>query len=95
MSYSIEQFGFEPVEEIPVKQNDWAQMIEAFICSDASIIKRSFDSKSQASNAAAAIRKVIANLGVNVEVVNKNAVIYLRRESFVVNDTPVVDQRSE
>lgn len=78
MGYTIDQFGFEAIEQIPVKENDWAKMLEAFIASDASVIKRDFDGK-QASNAAGAIRKAADNMGVEVEVVAMGGTVYIQK----------------
>lgn len=89
MSYSINQFGFEETDEIPVSKNNWTQMVEAFIASGIRVVRRPFDSKSQASNAAAAIRKAAASVGAHVEVVNKDSVVYVQRAYDVeCNDVP-------
>lgn len=78
MSYTIDQFGFEAIEQIPVKENDWAKMLETFMQSDAGVIKRDFDGKS-ASNAAGAIRKAAEALGIQVEVVTMDGTVYIQK----------------
>lgn len=85
MSYTIDQFGFEATDEIPVSKNDWTQMVETFVASGIDIVRRPFDSKSQASNAAAAIRKAASTIGARIEVVNKDSVVYVQR----LGDIPV------
>lgn len=79
MSYTIDQFGFEAIEQIPVKENDWAKMLETFMQSEANVIKRDFDGKS-ASNAAGAIRKAADALGVHVEVVTMDGTVYIQKQ---------------
>lgn len=76
--YTIDQFGFEAIEEIPVEENDWSAMLNAFMASDAKVIKKDFEGKS-ASNAAGAIRKTAETLGINVEVVTKKGVVYIQK----------------
>lgn len=78
MGYTIDQFGFEAIEQIPVKENDWAKMLETFMASDAKVIKRDFEGKS-ASNAAGAIRKAADNLGIKVEVVTMDSTVYIQK----------------
>lgn len=78
MGYTIDQFGFEAIEQIPVKENDWAKMLETFMASEANVIKRDFEGKS-ASNAAGAIRKAADNLGIKVEVVTMDSTVYIQK----------------
>lgn len=78
MGYTIDQFGFEAIDQIPVKENDWVKMLEAFMASEASVIKRDFDGK-QASNAAGAIRKAADSMGVEVEVVAMGGTVYIQK----------------
>lgn len=78
MSYTIDQFGFEAIEQIPVKENDWAKMLETFMQTDANVIKKDFDGKS-ASNAAGAIRKAAEALGIQVEVVTMDGTVYVQK----------------
>lgn len=78
MSYTIDQFGFEAIDQIPVEENDWSAMIQAFMDSEATVIKKDFDGK-QASNAAGAIRKAAEALGVKVEVVAKKGTVYVQK----------------
>lgn len=76
--YTIDQFGFEAIDEIPVEENDWSAMLNAFMESDAKVIKKDFDGKS-ASNAAGAIRKAAETLGIKVEVVTKKDTVYIQK----------------
>ena len=80
MSYTIDQFGFEPIDQIPVEENDWVAMIKAFMDSGAAIIKRDFDGKS-ASSAGGAIRKAAESLGYgnDIEVIVKKGTVYIQR----------------
>lgn len=78
MSYTIDQFGFEAIDQIPVEENDWSAMLQAFMESDAAVIKREFDGKS-ASNASGAIRKAANTLGLNVEVITKKSTVYIMK----------------
>lgn len=86
MSYTIDQFGFEPIDQIPVEENDWVAMIKAFMGSGAAIVKRDFDGKS-ASSAGGAIRKAAESLGYgdDVEVIVKKGTVYVQR-MFPVGD---------
>lgn len=76
--YTIDQFGFEAIDEIPVEENDWSAMLTAFMASDAKVIKKDFDGKS-ASNAAGAIRKAAEALDLKIEVVTKKGVVYIQK----------------
>lgn len=89
MAYTIDQFGFEPIDQIPVDENDWGTMIKAFMNSGAAIIKRDFDGKS-ASNAGGAIRKAAESLGYDkdIEVVVKKGTVYVQRV-FPVDDDAI------
>lgn len=78
MSYTIDQFGFIAIDQIPVEENDWGAMLQAFDASDAAVIKKDFDGKS-ASNAAGAIRKAAEALGLKVEVVTKKGTVYVQK----------------
>ena len=78
MTYQIEQFDFEAVEQIPVRENDWATMLQAFMESDHKVIKREFGGKS-ASNAAGAIRKAAQSLGLPVDVVTMDGCVYVQK----------------
>lgn len=88
MSYTIDQFGFEPIDQIPVEENDWVAMIKAFLDSGAAIVKRDFDGKS-ASSAGGAIRKAAESLGYgnDVEVIVKKGTVYIQRVFPVGGDT--------
>lgn len=63
MSQDISKFGFKPVDEIPVKENDWPAMIRMFLASEDKIICREFDSNKKASSIASSIRKSIGKMG--------------------------------
>ena len=78
MTYTIDQFGFEAIDQIPVEENDWGAMLQAFDASDAAVIKKDFDGKS-ASNAAGAIRKAAEALNLKVEVVTKKGTVYIQK----------------
>ena len=78
MSYTIDQFGFEAIEQIPVKENDWTKLIETFAESEANVIKKEFDGK-QASNVAASIRKAADALDAKVEVVVMDGTVYIQK----------------
>lgn len=80
MSYTIDQFGFEAIDQIPVDENDWVAMLKAFMNSGAAIIKRDFDGKS-ASNAGGAIRKAAESIGCesDIEVIVKKGTVYIQR----------------
>lgn len=78
MSYTIDQFGFEAIDQIPVKENDWGKLLEAFMASDLDCIKKEFEGKS-ASNAAGAIRKAAENAGIKVEVVTMDSTVYVQK----------------
>lgn len=78
MSYTIDQFGFIAIDQIPVEENDWGALLQAFDASDAAVIKKDFDGKS-ASNAAGAIRKAAEALGIEVEVVTKKGTVYIQK----------------
>lgn len=82
MAYTIDQFGFEPIDQIPVDENDWVNMLIAFSDSDATIIKRDFEGKG-ASNAAGAIRKAAEKLGIldGLNVVTKKSTVYVQKKS--------------
>ena len=88
MSYTIDQFGFEPIDQIPVEENDWVAMIKAFLDSGAAIVKRDFDGKS-ASSAGGAIRKAAESLGYenDIEVIVKKGTVYIQRVFPVGGDT--------
>lgn len=82
MNYTIDQFGFEAIDQIPVEENDWVNMLIAFSDSDAMIIKRDFEGKS-ASSAASAIRKAAEKLGIldGLNVVTKKSTVYVQKKS--------------
>lgn len=80
MAYTIDQFGFEAIDQIPVEENDWTAMLSAFMASEVKIIKKDFDGKS-ASNAAGAIRKAAETMAISdsIEVVTKKGTVYIQK----------------
>lgn len=80
MTHTIDQFGFEAISEIPVKENDYGALVEAFLASDARVITRTYEDSRKASNVAGAIRKAAAKVaGADVTVVNDGGVIYISK----------------
>ena len=80
MTHTIDQFGFEAISEIPVKENDYGALIESFMASDASVITRTYEDSRKASNVAGAIRKAAAKVeGADVSVVNDGGTIYVSK----------------
>lgn len=77
--YDISQFGFEPVAEIPVDENDWKELIKSFMAASDECIAKKTD-KTKASNMAAAIRKAAKAMGVDgLEVIAKGDTVYMRK----------------
>lgn len=77
--YDISQFGFEPVAEIPVDENDWKELIKSFMSGADGCIAKKVDG-SKASNMAAAIRKAAKAMEVDgLKVVTKGDTVYLRK----------------
>lgn len=79
MTHTIDQFGFEACEEIPVKENDWITLINAFTQGPATIIKREFENSRKASNAGSAIRKAAKKIGAQVTVTNDGGTLYISK----------------
>ena len=80
MTHTIDQFGFEAIEEIPVKENDYAALVRTFMESDARIMARAYEDTRKASNVAGAIRKAAAKVeGADVTVVNDGGTIYVSK----------------
>lgn len=80
MTHTIDQFGFEAIEEIPVKENDYGALIRTFMESDARVITRTYDDTRKASNVAGAIRKAVERIeGADISVVNDGGTIYVSK----------------
>ena len=79
MSYTIDQFGFEAIEQIPVKENDWTMLVRTFMESEAPVIRKEFEDSRRASNAGGAIRKAAEKLGANVTVTNDGGTLYVSK----------------
>lgn len=80
MSHTIDQFGFQAIEEIPVRENDWVMLVRTFMASDARIITKSYEDSRKASNVAASIRKAAEKVeGADVKVVNDGGTIYVSK----------------
>ena len=78
-NHTIDQFGFEAIDEIPVKENDYTALIRTFIESEAKIMARTYEDTRKASNVAGAIRKAAEKLGANVTVANDGGTIYVSK----------------
>lgn len=80
MTHTIDQFGFEAIEEIPVKENDYTALIRTFMESDAKIMARTYEDTRKASNVAGAIRKAAERIeDADVSVVNDGGTIYVSK----------------
>ena len=79
-NHTIDEFGFEAIEEIPVKENDYGALIRTFMESDARVITRTYEDTRKASNVAGAIRKAAERIeDADVTVVNDGGVIYVSK----------------
>ena len=79
-NHTIDQFGFEAINEIPVKENDYCALVRTFMESDARIMARSYEDTRKASNVAGAIRKAAERIeGADVTVVNDGGTIYVSK----------------
>ena len=79
-NHTIDEFGFEAIEEIPVKENDYGALIRTFMESDARVITRTYEDTRKASNVAGAIRKAAERIeGADVSVVNDGGTIYVSK----------------
>ena len=75
----ITDFGFEKIDELPTKENDWEKLLEAFLADEsATAMMKKFDLKI-ASNKAASIRKAADKLNVNVKVVTRGDTVYVTK----------------
>lgn len=80
MTHTIDQFGFEAISEVPVKENDYGALVEAFMASDARVITRTYEDSRKASNVAGAIRKAAAKIdGADITVTNDGGTIYVSK----------------
>lgn len=78
-NHTIDQFGFEAVEEIPVKENDWTMLVRTFMESEAPVIRKEFEDTRKASNVGGAIRKAAEKLGAKVVVTNDGGTLYVSK----------------
>lgn len=79
-NHTIGQFGFEAIEEIPVKENDYGALIRTFMESDAQVITRTYEDSRKASNVAGAIRKAAERIeDADITVVNDGGTIYVSK----------------
>ena len=79
-SHTIDEFGFEAISEIPVKENDYGALIRTFMESDAKVITRTYEDTRKASNVAGAIRKAAERIeDADITVVNDGGTIYVSK----------------
>lgn len=75
----ITDFGFEKIDELPTKENDWEKLLEAFMADEsATAMMKKFDLKI-ASHKAASIRKAANKLNVNVKVITQGDTVYVTK----------------
>lgn len=75
----ITDFGFEQIDELPIKENDWEKLIKAFMEDEsATAMMKKFDAKC-ASNKAASIRKAAEKLNVDVKVITRGDTVYVTK----------------
>nr|UVX60373.1 MAG: hypothetical protein [Bacteriophage sp.] len=75
----ITDFGFEKIDELPIKKNDWEKLLEAFLADEsATAMMKKFDLKI-ANNKAASIRKAADKLNVNVKVISRGDTVYVTK----------------
>ena len=75
----ITDFGFEKIDELPIKENDWERLLEAFMADEsATAMMKKFDLKI-ASNKAVSIRKAADKLNVNVKVITRGDTVYITK----------------
>ena len=79
VTHDVKDFGFEAVEEIPVKENDWTMLVRTFMESEAPVIRKEFEDSRKASNAGGAIRKAAEKLGAKVVVTNDGGTLYVSK----------------
>ena len=79
-NHTIDQFGFEAIDEIPVKENDYTALIRTFMESEAKIMARAYEDTRKASNVAGAIRKAAERIeGADITVTNDGGTIYVSK----------------
>lgn len=75
----ITDFGFEKIDELPTRENDWERLLEAFMADESvTAMMKKFDLKI-ASNKAASIRKAADKLNANVKVVTRGDTVYVTK----------------
>lgn len=75
----ITDFGFEKIDELPTRENDWERLLQAFIEDEtATAMMKKFDLKI-ASNKAASIRKAADKMNVNVKVITRGDTVYVTK----------------
>lgn len=75
----ITDFGFEKIDELPTRENDWEKLLEAFMADESvTAMMKKFDLKI-ASNKAASIRKAADKLNVNVKVITRGDTVYVTK----------------
>ena len=75
----ITDFGFEKIDELPTRENDWERLLEAFMADESvTAMMKKFDLKI-ASNKAASIRKAADKLNMNVKVVTRGDTVYVAK----------------
>lgn len=79
VTHDVKDFGFEAVEEIPVKESDWTTLLRTFMASDAQVIRKEFEDSRKASNAGGAIRKAAKKLEIDVTVTNDGGTLYVSK----------------
>ena len=75
----ITDFGFEKIDELPTRENDWERLLQAFMEDEAATaMMKKFDLKI-ASNKAASIRKAADKMNVNVKVITRGDTVYVTK----------------
>ena len=75
----ITDFGFEKIDELPTRENDWERLLEAFMADESvTAMMKKFDLKI-ASNKAASIRKAADKLNLNVKVITRGDTVYVTK----------------
>jgi hypothetical protein len=75
----ITDFGFEKIDELPTRENDWEKLLQAFMEDEAATaMMKKFDLKI-ASNKAASIRKAADKLNLNVKVITRGDTVYVTK----------------
>ena len=75
----ITDFGFEKIDELPTRENDWERLLQAFMEDEAATaMMKKFDLKI-ASNKAASIRKAADKMNLNVKVITRGDTVYVTK----------------